>query len=134
MNTFDDDLRGAMRADVDASLRNAGDEGLIEQMAATFRSRVWKWVLLTWAATLFWVVVAVWAAFAFFRATDTRGWIMYASLFLFAGMAVGMLKLWNWMEMNRHTHTREIKRVELQLARLAERMREPDRDAPDARG
>ena len=122
MNTFDDDIRDAMQAGTgDASLRSAGDEGMIQQVAATFRSRMRRWILITWFATLFWVGVAVWAAIAFFRAQDTRDWIMYACIFLFAGMAVAMLKLWYLMEMNRNTHTRESKRVELQLARLAER-------------
>ncbi len=120
MNTFDDDIRGAMQTgDDDGSLRSAGDEGMIQQVAATFRSRMRLWILITWLATLFWVGVAVWAATAFFRAQDTRDWIMYACIFLFAGMATAMLKLWYLMELNRNTHTREIKRLELQLARLA---------------
>lgn len=119
MNTIDDDLRGALRAD-DATHRSAGDEGLIRQMSATFHGRMRMWVLLTWFATLFWTGVAVWAAIAFFRARDTRDWIMYAGIFVFSGVAIGMLKLWYFIEMNRNTHSREIKRVELQLARLAE--------------
>lgn len=126
MNTFDDDLRGAMQTGLggdDASLRSAGDEGMIQQVAATFRSRMRLWILITWVATLFWVGVAVWAAIAFFRAQETRDWIMCACIFLFAGMAVAMLKLWYLMEINRNTHTREIKRVELQLARLAEQQK-----------
>lgn len=124
MNTFDDDIRNAMQtSEADASLRSAGDEGMIQQVAATFHGRMRRWVLITWIASLFWVGVAVWAAIAFFRTQDTREWIMYACIFLFAGMATAMLKMWNLMEMNRNTHTREIKRVELQLARLAERGR-----------
>lgn len=123
MNTLDDDIRDAMQTG-DASLRTAGDEGMIQQVAATFRSRLRLWILITWAATLFWVGVAVWAAIAFFRAQDARSWIMYACLFLLAAMATAMLKVWYFMEMNRNTHTREIKRVELQLARLAERTKQ----------
>lgn len=122
MNTFDDDVRTAMQTD-DASLQNAGDEGMIQQVAATFHGRMRRWILITWAASLFWVGVAAWAATAFFRANDTRDWIMYACVFLFAGMATAMLKMWYLMEMNRNTHTREIKRVELQLARLAEKVK-----------
>lgn len=124
MNTFDDDIRGALQSGVDdASLRRAGDEGMIQQVAATFRGRMRFWVIVTWLATLVWVGVAVWAAISFFRSTDTRDWIMYAVIFLFAGMSTAMLKMWNLMEMNRNTHTREIKRVEMQLARLAERVK-----------
>ena len=122
MNTFDDRIRSALYSDED-SLERAGDEGLIRQMGATFQGRMRLWVLLTWFATLFWTCVAVWAAIAFFRAQATRDWVMYASIFLFAGVAICMLKLWYIMEMNRNTHTREIKRIELQLARLAERVK-----------
>lgn len=126
MNTFDDDLRGAMQTGFDDdSLRSAGDEGLARQVVATFRGRMRLWVLISWAATLFWAGVAVWTAIAFFRAHETRDWILYACIFLVAAMAIAMLKMWYLMELNRNTHTREIKRVELQLARLAERTREP---------
>jgi len=122
MNTFDDDIRGAMQTGADdTSLRSAGDEGMIRQVAATFHGRMRRWILITWVASLFWVGVAVWAATAFFRAQETRDWIMYACIFLFASMATAMLKMWYLMEINRNTHTREIKRVELQLARLAEK-------------
>ncbi len=121
MKTFDDDLRNALHEGPDdPSLRTAGEEGMIQQISATFRGRMRSWVLLTWFATLFWTAVCVWAAIAFFQSTETRDWIMYACIFLFGGMAVAMLKLWYLMELNRNTHTREIKRVELQLARLAQ--------------
>lgn len=120
-DSFDDDIRNALRSPADeARLLGAGDEGMIQRIAATFQGRMRSWVVLTWVATLFWTGVCVWAAIAFFRATEIRDWIMYACIFLSAGMAVAMMKLWYLMEMNRNTHTREIKRVELQLARLAE--------------
>lgn len=121
MNKFDDEIRNALRVEADdASLHDAGDEGVIRQVTATFRSRMRFWVLAIWGATAMWTGVCVWAAVAFFRATETRDWIMYASIFLFAGIAVAMLKMWYWMEMNRNTHSREIKRLEMQVARLAE--------------
>ncbi len=122
MNSFDDDIHDALKAD-DAALKSAGDEGMIQQVTATFRSRMRVWVVISWVATLFWTGVAAWAAVAFFRAQDTRGWIMHASIFLAACMAVAMLKLWYLMELNRNTHTREIKRVEMQVARLAEKVK-----------
>lgn len=122
MTPVDDDLRAALHAGEDGeSLRSAGDEGMIRQMAATFRGRMRFWVALTWLATALWTAAAVWAAIAFFHATEHRDWIMYAAIFIVSALAVAMLKLWNLMEMNRNTHTREIKRLELQIARLAER-------------
>ncbi|MGE3106794.1 MAG: DUF6768 family protein [Phycisphaerales bacterium] len=120
MNSFDDNIRSALSDADHASLQTAGDEGLIAQVAAAFRGRMRFWVALTWFATLLWTGVAVWAAVSFFRAQDARDWIMYAMIFQFAAIAIAMLKMWNWMELNRNTHSREIKRLELQIARLAE--------------
>lgn len=123
MSSFDDDIRRAVRDEaVGASLVAAGDEGLIAQITATFRGRMRFWVMVTWLMIAGWSGVVIWAVIAFFRATTTRDWIMYATLFLWGLIAVGLLKLWNWMETNRYTHTREIKRLELQIASLIERI------------
>jgi hypothetical protein len=35
-----------------------------------------------------------------------------------------MMKIWYWLELNKNAVTREIKRLELQVARLSARMRE----------
>jgi hypothetical protein len=119
MSSFDEDIRRAVRPEAgEPLLAAAGEEGLIEQITATFHGRMRLWVVLTWLMTAVWAGVAVWAAAAFFRATATRDWILYATIFLWSLIAVAMLKMWNWMEANRYTHTREIKRLELQVARL----------------
>jgi hypothetical protein len=47
---------------------------------------------------------------------------MYATVFQVAAISVAMLKIWYWMEVNRHTLTREIKRVEVQVAQLVGRI------------
>lgn len=117
MNAFDDDIRKAVRTG-----DTAGDEGLIEQVAATFRTRMRVWVVLIWCFTAAWAVAAVWAALSFFGAATTREWILYATVFQLAAISVVMLKIWYWMEMNRNTHTREIKRVEVQVAQLVDRI------------
>ena len=120
MNAFDDDIREAVRAG-----DTAGDEGLIEQMAATFRTRMRMWVVLSWCFTAVWAAVAAWAAGSSFRAATARDWIMYATVFQVAAISVAMLKIWYWMEVNRNTHTREIKRVEVQVAQLVDRLAKP---------
>jgi len=121
MNTFDDDLRGAMRSKADTQPIHAGDEGMILQITETFRGHRRVWMIIATIGTFLWLGVCVWAGMGFFRASGTRDWIMYATIFLVGVIAVSMLKMWSILEMNHNTHTREIKRVELQLARLAER-------------
>ena len=117
MSALDDDIRHAVRAD-----DPAGDEGLLEQIAATFRTRMRMWIVLIWGLTALCAAVAVWTASLFFRAVTTRDWILYATIFQVAALAVVLLKIWYWMEMHRHTHTREIKRLEWIVAKLVDRI------------
>jgi hypothetical protein len=64
----------------------------------------------------------VFAAVEFGRAASTQEMIAWATGFLICGLATTMLKVWYWMELNRNTILREVKRVELQLARLSNRI------------
>lgn len=52
---------------------------------------------------------------------SVRHVVQWSLAFTFCMAAVGMMKLWYWMEMQRISLTREIKRLELQLAHLANR-------------
>ena len=47
--------------------------------------------------------------------------------FFFSLAAVMAMKLWDWMEIERTTVTREIKRLELRIAQLASSLRETGR-------
>jgi hypothetical protein len=49
---------------------------------------------------------------------------MWATACIMCTAAVALLKTWYWMEMQRIVVMREIKRVELQIARLATRLRD----------
>jgi hypothetical protein len=64
--------------------------------------------------------VMVVALVMFFRAEagDTKGLIMWATLFLTAALSAGMLKMWFWMGMNRNLLAREVKRLEMRIAEL----------------
>lgn len=124
MSNFDDDIRKALHTEGE-DLAGAGDEGMLRQVTASFKSRMRYWVAVTWFVTLLMLGLCVFAVIMFFQAEQVRDWIMYATIFLYGVTSVGLLKMWNWMEMNRNTHTREIKRLEIQIAKLAERVRRP---------
>jgi hypothetical protein len=124
MTTADDDLDRAESRDGGVSLSPADEERILERTLAVFRGRTKGLVALNWLLTAVWGAITLWAASAFFRAATTRDWILYATVFLVSFMAVGMLKVWFWMEMNRYTHTREIKRLELQVARIVQALQD----------
>lgn len=60
----------------------------------------------------------------FSLASEIKVLIGWAMSFGFSMAAVSMLKLWAWMEIEKNCTVREIKRLELQVARLAQRLDE----------
>jgi hypothetical protein len=62
------------------------------------------------------------SAWQFFQADSTRGMIAWACGVGLTVSATGLLKLWYFMEMNKYVMIREIKRLELQIARISDRL------------
>ena len=119
MSTFDEQIKHALRDESDHVWQEVEEQGLFEQALGVMRGR-WKF----WAI---WVYVVMFAMFAFailacvrlFTVESTRDQIAWAVGFIFAMQAVGMLKLWFWLQMDKNAVIREVKRLELQVATLA---------------
>lgn len=114
---MDDAIHRAMRS-------GATEPPLLTQVTEAMAGRTWWFNLLGVPVMFAFFVLAVWAAVRFFSAQDTRAMIMWAAIFLVSTQSIAMLKLWYWMLMNRNAVTREVKRLEFQVARLSETRRE----------
>ncbi len=125
MKELDDKIREALRKEDAEVFDDWGSEpSMFTLVMDTFRGRH-KWlVMLTvfWSLTFF--VLAIVSAVKFFNTEDSRDMMLWALGFVFCMSAVSMLKVWFWMELNKNAIMREIKRVELQIARLAGRIKE----------
>ena len=66
--------------------------------------------------------LAIFTATSFFDAESTRDQIAWAVGFMYSLIVISGLKAWYWMQMNKNSLTREIKRLELQIARLSSRL------------
>src|SRR5690606_2912057 len=64
---------------------------------------------------------AVYCGWSAFGALDVRETVLWSAGAVVAMLAVAMLKMYFWMEMNKNVMLREVKRLELQVARLASR-------------
>ena len=73
---------------------------------------------------LVFLVLGVYSIWQFSLASEVKVLIGWAMSFGFSMAAVSMLKLWAWMEIEKNCTVREIKRLELQVARLAQRLDE----------
>lgn len=124
MNELDKKIQEALRKeDTELFEDFQGEQSLFEMMADTFRGRH-RWLVALMAFwTLVFFVLAILTAVKFFSAEATRDIVMWAAACILCMSAVSMLKLWYFLEMNKNCLTREIKRLELQIARLAGRIK-----------
>ena len=125
MKELDNRIAEALRREDAELFHEMSDEpGLSEMILETFRGKR-RWLNMLGAIWMvIFLVLGVSSAVAFFRAESTRDLVMWASACILCAMAVAILKIWYWMEMQRMIVMREIKRVELQIARLATRLRD----------
>ena len=120
MNNIDAKIRRALEAtDTDLADEFDGDQSMMEMVFDTFRG-MQKW--MTFLA-IFWGLVfmagSVFGIIQLFKAQETREHILWALGVVFCFSAISLMKIWFWMQMNSNSILREIKRVELQVARLA---------------
>ncbi len=120
MTDIDEKIRDALEAeDGELFAEYEGEQGIFEMVAGVFRGKL-KWlVLVTTIAMIAVFAAGIYAAFQFFEAEGMREMIAWSMAFLFCMLGVTIMKVWFWMEMNKNSITREIKRLELQIASLA---------------
>ncbi len=100
------------------------EQGLPEMVGGLFTGKM-KWLnVLTLIIQLAWFVCAVYFAIKFFNTTDIVQMMKFGAIAFFSMIAVVMLKLFHWMEIHKNALIREIKRMELQVAVLAGRLKE----------
>ena len=90
----------------------------------SFRGKSRWLVTLVYFSIILYTCFVIFAAVRFFQTEQTREMVAWAAAFFVGVFGIGMAKIWYWMELNKNAVTREIKRFELQLARLSSRIEE----------
>ena len=96
------------------------EKSLFRMLFRVFTGGLRQWAVFGMALTLVFVGLTVWCGYEFFTAASVDDRVFWGVLAVVGFHAVSMLKMWFFMEMNRHSVTREVKRVEIALARLGE--------------
>ena len=119
MTEFDDRIRQALRAESDNVWKDVEEQGLFEQALGVMRGKHKSLTVIANAVMVLLFAVTVYSVVRFFGAETTRMQIVWSVGFLTSNMVVAMMKLWFWMQMDKNTVIREVKRLELQVATLA---------------
>ena len=121
MTTLERQITEALDAEDRALYEDLGEQGLIDQFKGMFAGKL-RWV--TVAGMIVGMIINgffLYAAWKFFTVPETDAKLYWGGGAWFAAMFVGFMKVWFWMRMETNRTLREIKRLELQVARLSER-------------
>ena len=132
MKDIDKSIRAALAAeDRELFEEYSLEQSLWEMIADSFKGRN-RWLKTGMNLNiLVFTVLAVITAIQFFNAETTRGMIGWSTGFIVSCLGTMMMKSWWWAQMDKNAIKREIKRMELQIARLANRLK-PEADDPAA--
>ncbi len=123
MKDIDEKIREALQQEDSELLEHYRNEQSIPRMVIdSFRSRHrWLAVWVFTVGTVFSVLGFV-AAYQFFHAESAREMTAWATGFVVCAIVIAMIKVGYWMELNKNSLAREIKRLELELANLSRRL------------
>lgn len=118
---IDDLLKKALTEEDADVLKRIEDQGIFDLMASNFQGKL-KWVaMFSMVIMIILFVTAVYCFIQFYNAIDLREMMLWGAGMGFSMMAVGQLKTWHWMQMDKNALVREIKRLELQISLLVKK-------------
>jgi len=122
MNGIDERIREALDAEDAVLYDELGEPSLLGRALEVMSGRM-KWInLLVWFIGTLFFIAGILSLLLFFDAQETKEMLVWGGGFMFCMMAVMMMKLWFWIEMQKNSVLREVKRVELQIARMSEKL------------
>jgi len=100
-------------------------EDSLRSTAKEFFSKKMRWVIIivyVWCFIL--LVPIIISVIQFFKTDQTKSQIMYAAIFVCCTLNLSFLKVLWWVMAQRYSISREIKRLELRMAELAQKFDE----------
>ncbi len=115
---IDELIKKALSEEESEILERLGEQSILDQVMATFQGRM-KWIAIYSAVMIFIIfALSVYSFIQFLNAEEIRDMLLWGAGMGMGMMAVGLLKTWHWMQMDKNSIMREIKRLELHIAAL----------------
>ncbi|WP_251358600.1 DUF6768 family protein [Kangiella sp. TOML190] len=100
----------------------AQEPGLFNQVTSIFKGSLKGWVIMVNIAVMIFTVLMFWSGYEFFMASSTDDRIFWGVIALAAIKGQVSLKEWLFSEMRRNSLMREIKRLELSIEHLEQKI------------
>jgi len=119
MKDIDEKIRNALQnEDRELFDKYAGEMSLIEQVVQTFKGRSKMMIVAGMIIGIVFMGLGIYCAVQYFKSDMINERLTWAVGFMMTMISVAMLKIWYWMELNRLSITRDIKRLELRLTQI----------------
>lgn len=119
MTNLDQAIRQALSAeDAEFLAKFEKEQPLHEQVFGTFSGPMGALNVIAALITFALFGATLYCAWNMFQAADLRATLLWSVGVVVTMLAVAMLKIYFWMELNKNQVLREVKRLELQVARL----------------
>lgn len=119
MTSIDDTIRRALSpADLRAYEELSRAEGPLQATLTAFRTQHTAFSIAGFLAGTLCLALGAYGVWRAAEATEVKAVLGWAGVAAFGFFFLGLLKLWFWMEMQKNSVVREVKRLELQIASL----------------
>jgi len=105
----------------------AHEPGIFKMLINAFKGSLGRWMILVAIVTFLATLAMLWAGYQFFfvevsSQALTLHKIQWGVILLLSTLVQITLKMWTFMEMNRQSAIREIKRLELVIEKLTDKL------------
>jgi hypothetical protein len=127
MSNIDDKILEALSAEDKEVMASYGKElGLFGLMAESFRGKLGVATIAVFIMMLAFALVLVYSAINFFSVEEIAPKLNWLAIALTALIVVALARLWYWMELIHLSIIREVKRPELHVSLLANKLKQRD--------
>lgn len=120
---LDDKIKQALQMDAEEVKQVLDNEnGLFDQLFGIFRGSMKLWNIFGLVLSLITAALMFWSGYHFYISESVDERLFWGVLLLVFLIGVMVLKIRFWLEMNRYSTSREIKRLELVVAQLTARL------------
>ena len=117
MNKLDRMIEEALDAEDRSILAQYGEKGMFDEVVGLFTSKLGPWNILTAVVQVIMFAGALYAGRQFIVIDGSPEMIRWGILTLSLFVAISVIKIMHWQQVQANRIIREVKRVELQLAR-----------------